>query len=107
MKAAQEILLDGEIARRAENEREKRWANALAARRAAIWPHIISIVVWPVLAVTVLLQDRTVKFQPVFFLAPVFFFGAIGQLVAVCTKRQRAWLLLIEKEAPELYAKLK
>jgi len=76
MKSAQEILLDGEIARRAENEREKRWANALAARRAAIWPHIISIVVWPVLAVAVLSQDRTVKFQPVFFLAPVFFFGA-------------------------------
>ena len=107
MKSPQEILLDDEIARRREDEREKRCAKALAARRAPIWPHIISIVAWPVLSVAVLLMDRSAKIQSVFIFAPAFFAGSVVQLITVCKKRQKAWLILNEEEAPELYAKVK
>ena len=107
MKSPHEVLLDDNITRLQREEKEERWVKALAACRTPVWPGLMGVIVWPALLVTILALEHTAKIRPPYYFAVLFFMIAVGQLVAACKKRHKAWITLVEEGAPELYEKLK
>ena len=99
--------MDDQMSRLEKEKREKQWNGFLGSVRAPLWPYLISVVAWPVLVFVVLLADRSNSlFGPFLLLPGLLFVASLGQIVTISKKRQKAWLALIQTEAPELHARL-
>lgn len=107
MKSPHEVLMDDQMSRWEREKNEKQWNEFLGSFRAPLWPYLISVVAWPVLVFVVLLADRSNSIFGPFLLLPVLLFVAsLGQIVTISKRRQKAWLALIQTEAPELHERL-
>ena len=107
MKSPHEVWMDDQMSRWEKEKREKQWNGFLGSFRAPLWPYLISVVAWPVLVIVVLLADPSSRiFGPFLLLPGLLFVASLGQIVTISKKRQKAWLALIQTEAPELHARL-
>lgn len=99
--------MDDQMSRLETDKKEKQWNGFLGSFRAPLWPYLISVVAWPVLVIVVLLADNSNSiFGPFLLLPGLLFVASLGQIVAISKRRQKAWLALIQAEAPELHARL-
>lgn len=107
MKSPHEVWMDDEMSRLEKEKREKQWNGFLGSVRAPLWPYLISVVAWPVLVIVVLLADPSSRiFGPFLLLPGLLFVASLGRIVTISKRRQKAWLALIQTEAPELHARL-
>lgn len=107
MKSPHEVWMDDQMSRLEADKREKQWNGFLGSFRAPLWPYLISVVAWPVLVIVVLLADPSSRiFGPFLLLPGLLFVASLGQIVTISKRRQKAWLALIQTEAPELHARL-
>lgn len=107
MKSPHEILVDDRMSRWDKEKKEKQWSDIIGSCLAPLWPYLISVVAWPVLVIVVMMADHSNSlFGPFLLLPGLLFVASLGQIVTISGKRQKAWLALIEAEAPELYDRI-
>lgn len=108
MKSPQEILLEVKTVQLQQAQAEKQWSDIIRNCRTPIWPGAVGLVTWSFLmAVIFFSSSQDSSFKTSNSLSYIFLFSGLTQIFVVFRKREQGLLAAIQREAPQLYQKLK